>query len=147
VTDLTLHDAAYSLDGRHGVAAAANQFESGSNRGERISQFMRQHRQELVFPSIGFPQLPLRTGAFDRFPGARRGFLDEFNLLWSPRTRCTVAHAERPTSRPSLVNGAATNAPTPVAATADRSASGISGVVWMSATTPDRPSEVSGRPT
>ena len=40
------------------------------------------------------------------------------------------------TSLPSLINGTATNAPTP---TAERSASGINGEVWVSATTTGPP--------
>ena len=43
------------------------------------------------------------------------------------------------TSLPSLINGAATNAPTPTAATAGRSASGINGEVRVSATTTGPP--------
>ena len=76
MTHLTLHHPAHPLDRHHGVAAAPNQFQTGSNRGERISQFVRQHRQELVFARGGVPQLLLGAGAFDRLPGPLRGFPD-----------------------------------------------------------------------
>ena len=48
------------------------------------------------------------------------------------------------TSLPSLINGAATNAPTPSAATAGRSASGINGEVCVSATTTGPPARNAG---
>ena len=95
VADLTLHHPAHALDRTHGVAAAPNQFEAGSYRRERISQLVRQHRQELVFARIGFPQLLLGAGAFDGLPGPLRGVLDQFDFLWRPGPRRTVAHAQR----------------------------------------------------
>ena len=102
MTDLTLHHAAHSFDRHHGVAAAPNQFEAGSYRGERISQFVREHRQELVFSRIGVPQLLLGAGAFDGLPRPLRGFLDEFDFLWSPRARRKrrPRRAPRPAWRP-----------------------------------------------
>ena len=95
MADLTLHHPAHSLDRHHGVATEPNQFEARSYRGERISQFVRQQRQELVFPGIGLPQLFLGPRAFDGLPGPLRGFLDQFDFLRSPGPWRNVAHAER----------------------------------------------------
>jgi hypothetical protein len=73
-----------AVDGAHGVATATNQFEAGAYRSERISQFVRQDRQELVLSSICFPQPLLGAGAFDGLPGTPRSVCDEFDLLCRP---------------------------------------------------------------
>jgi len=87
VTDLTLHDPAYSLDCHRTIAAPPNHLKAGSYRRERVSQFVRQHRQEFVFPSIGCSQLLLGAGTLDDLPGPLRGFLDQFDFVWRPDTR------------------------------------------------------------
>ena len=84
MTHLALHHPAHSLDRDDGVAATPDQFEARSYRRERIPQFVRQHRQELVFSGIGFPQLLLGARAFDSLPGPLRGFLDQFDFILSP---------------------------------------------------------------
>ena len=76
MTHLTLHHPAHPLDRAGGVTAEPNQVEAGSDRRERISQFVRQHRQELVFARGGVPQLLFGAGALDRLPGPLRGFPD-----------------------------------------------------------------------
>ena len=95
MTDLTLHHAAHSLDRHHGVAAVPNQFEARADRGERIYQFVCQHRQELVFSGTGVSQLFFGARAFDGLPGALRGVLDQFDFLRSPDPGQQVAHAKR----------------------------------------------------
>jgi len=87
VTHLALHHPAHSLDRDDGVAATPDQFEARSYRRERIPQFVRQHRQELVFSGIGFPQLFLGARAFDGLPRSLRGVLDQIDFLWSPGPR------------------------------------------------------------
>ena len=81
MTDLTLHDFADAFDGHRRIAAAPNQFEAGSYRGERISKLVREHRQELIFPSVSLPHLILGASALDSLPGALGGIPDEFDLV------------------------------------------------------------------
>ena len=74
-------------DGTGSVTAAPNQFQAGSYRRERISQFVRQHRKEFVLARVGVAQLLFGAGALARLPRPLAGFPDQFNVLWSPGPR------------------------------------------------------------
>ena len=69
------------LIGRVDPLGATHDLDRDENRGERISQLVRQQRQELVFPNTGLTQQRLGAGAFDGLPGPVRGLFDEFNFL------------------------------------------------------------------
>jgi hypothetical protein len=59
VGDLALHHQPHLAGGGFVLAGEPPHFEAGANWRKRVAQLVREHRQELVFPSIGVTQLLL----------------------------------------------------------------------------------------